>query len=138
MNIKLILCQKVDKELKTYENIIYEIDNTASIECTIVCKVNFEGNKEQKMVLHFFLFKEEEKSKKGVYLEECVYTRTEEEVDNETDSFSLRIPLLPLFGVGNYAIEVVRNDSMEDAEPKLGPKVYADGEKLGRTIFKVK
>ena len=53
MNIKLILCQKVDKELKTYENIIDEIDNTASIECTIVCKVNFEGNKEQKMVLHF-------------------------------------------------------------------------------------
>lgn len=138
MNIELLLCQKVDKELKTYENVIDEIDNTASIECTLVCKINFEGNKDQKMVLHFFLFKEEGRSKQGVYLEEGIYTRTEEEIKNETDVFSLRIPLLPLFGVGNYAIEVVRNDEMEDADPKSGPKVYSGGEKLGRTVFKVK
>ena len=141
MKTELILCSKTDEELKNYYGIFDEIEvrnQNDHISFTLVCKVNFEGENVKTVTLHFFLFNETDKKKLGLYLSEGTYERETDYDDERTDDFKIEFKDVPLSGVGNYALEVVRNDGMRNADGADGPKVYRAGETIGRITFLVK
>ena len=138
MKIEIILCKQVDEEFKNYINVFDKIDvNTEKslIDFTVVCNIDFEICTDTHMVFHMFLFRISDGRQIGLYLSEIQYEKTD--ISSKQDRFKVDFKDIPLDGVGDYTVEIVRNDSMHDTNGTDGPKIYREGETVGRKTFSV-
>lgn len=135
MKIEIILCEQVDKELKNYINVFDRIDvstEKACIDFTVVCNIDFEDCNDRSMVFHLFLFRISNGIKRGLYLSEIQYEKND--ITNKEDRFKIDLTNVPLDGLGDYTVEVVRNDCMNGID---GPQIYRGGETIGQKTFSV-
>ena len=138
MKIEIILCEQVDEGLKNYINVFDKIDvNTEKsfIDFTVVCNIDFEGCTDKTMIFHLFLFKVSNGVKKGLYLSEIQYEK--DDITSKEDRFKIDFKNIPLDGLGDYTVEVVRNDSMHDKDGTDGPQIYREGDTVGQKTFSV-
>lgn len=141
MKLELILCAQADDELKNYIDVFDEIEvknKTDRINFTLVCKADFENENVETVSLHFFLFHETTEKKLGLYLSEGIYERENDFTNEGTDDFKVEFNSVPISGFGKYAVEVVRNDNMQDVGSEKGPDVYKTGKIVGRITFSIK
>ena len=140
MRIDIVLCEKADDNLRNYINVFDEIffEKHEKLSFTAVCKLKFEGDRSEEIILHFFLISENEGKEKGLYLAEVSIVRTDEDLNLDEDTFKMEFKDIPMIERGVKYLKVVREDSIKDTNSEQGVEIYRIGEHIGEAEFWVR